>query len=156
MPVRLIERAPLRVVYLRHTGPYGASVADFWQRVVLPWLVANQRFGEPLYGVAHDNPAVTAPEDCRYDVCLEMRAPLCAPGAAGEATLAGGRYAATAFRGTPSQRAAAWAQLRDEWLPAHGLRPDGRPFLEIYPAIIDYDPRTGAFGCELAIPVGPV
>ena len=138
---------------LRHVGPYGEAVAAFWQRVAYPWLAANQRLGQPLYGVAYDNPLTTDPAQCRYDVCIETGAPLAAPGQARPAILAGGLYAVTSFRGTPADMGGAWAALRDVGLPAHGLRPDGRPFIELYPADPGYDPSSGAFSCELAIPV---
>ncbi len=156
MPVALVDRPVLQVTRLRHVGPYGAPVAAFWQQVVFPWLIANGRLGrQPLYGVSYDNPLTTDPAQCRYDVAIECPAPLPAPGAAQPMQLAGGSYAVTAFSGTAADMPGAWAELRDVWLPAHGLRLDGRPFIEIYPAVTDYDPRTGRFSCELALPASP-
>jgi len=156
MQVTLIERQPLAVLALRHTGPYGAGVAAFWQQVVYPWLAANQRLGQPLYGVSYDNPLTTDPALCRYDACVATGATLAVPGNSRPALLAGGTYAVSAFRGTVADMAHAWGTLRDEWLPANRLRPDGRPFLELYPADPAYDPHTGAFSCELALPTAPV
>jgi len=153
MHVTLVEREPLSVLALRHVGPYGASVAAFWQQVAFPWLAANQRLGQPLYGVSYDNPLTTDPMQCRYDVCIAAGAPLAVPGEARAATLPGGRYAVSAFRGTPADMGGAWVALRDGWVPAHGLRPDGRPFIELYPPDPRYDPQSGAFSCELALPV---
>jgi len=42
--------------------------------------------------------------------------------------------------------------LRD-WLPQSGLQLDARPFLEYYPTDARFDPKTGVFTCDIAIPV---
>ena len=34
MKVKVIERKPVRVAYLRHLGPYGEPLSEFWQRTV--------------------------------------------------------------------------------------------------------------------------
>ena len=155
MQVTVIEREPVAVVALRHVGPYGASVAAFWQQVAFPWLAANQRLGESIYGVSYDNPLTTDPALCRYDVCITAGAPLTVAGDSRLATIAGGAYAVSAFRGTVTEMGGAWVALRDGWLPRNGLRPDGRPFVERYPPDPQFDPHTGAFSCELALPVAP-
>jgi AraC family transcriptional regulator len=33
---------------------------------------------------------------------------------------------------------------------------DSRPFFEHYPIDATYDPKTGAFDCEICIPVSPL
>jgi AraC family transcriptional regulator len=43
-----------------------------------------------------------------------------------------------------------------EWLPSSGMQIDARPFLEDYPADASFDPKTGIFTCDIAIPVAPL
>jgi AraC family transcriptional regulator len=156
MEVSIIERQPVKVAYLRYVGPYGEPIAKFWQDVVFPWMVANDLLGRPRYGVSHDDPGITAPEQCRYDACVEVSQPLAAPGKALTTTIPGGKYAVAKFRGTAGQIGGAWNQLLREWLPASGLQLDARPFFEYYAPDAAYDPKTGIFTCDLAIPVAPL
>jgi AraC family transcriptional regulator len=38
MNVKLIDRKPTTVAYLRHVGPYGPDLSRFWQETVHPWM----------------------------------------------------------------------------------------------------------------------
>ena len=53
-------------------------------------------------------------------------------------------------------RGEAWAALLRDWLPASGLQLDARPCFEHYPTDAMCDPQTGAFECEICIPVMPL
>ena len=72
MNVRLVDRQPTNVAYLRYQGPYGAPLSRFWQETVYPWLATNNLLDRPRYGVSHDDPNITAPGQCRYDACVEV------------------------------------------------------------------------------------
>ena len=153
MQVRVIERTPVKVTCLRHVGPYGRPLSGFWQRTVYPWMAANDQLGQPRYGISLDDPTVTAADKCRYDAGVEVRGKLAAPGDSQTRTIPGGRYAVTAFRGTVDQIGGVWDALLRQWLPDSGLQLDARPFLEYYAADASYDPATGVFSCDIAIPV---
>ena len=156
MNVIVKDWQPAKVAYLRHTGPYGAPLGRFWQEEVYPWMLANQLLGRTRYGISQDDPGVTAPDQCRYDAAVAVNAPLAVPGKALTTTLPGGRYAVMPFSGTSVQIGAAWDQLLRDWLPASGLQLDGRAFLEHYGPDSSFDPATGVFTCELAVPVAPL
>jgi AraC family transcriptional regulator len=68
----------------------------------------------------------------------------------------GGKYAALSFEGTAAAIGAAWDLLLREWLPQSGLQLDARPFFEYYPVDGRYDEKTGAFSCDLCVPVRPL
>ncbi len=156
MKVKIIERQPTRVAYMRHIGPYGAPIADFWKNTVYPWMFSNNLIGLARYGVSHDDPDITAPEKCRYDACVEVP-PDFNPGSNVFMTsLPGGRYAATRFVGTAHEVVAVWSALLRDWLPASGFQLDARPFIEYYPTDGKFDPQTGAFECDLLVPVIPL
>jgi AraC family transcriptional regulator len=156
MDVRLTEQQPKHVAYMRHTGPYGAPIAQFWQREVAPWMSADGLMGSARYGISHDDPSVTDAAQCRYDACVEVRAGYVPSGRALLTTLPGGRYGVMPFKGTSAQIFVAWRQLLGEWLPSSRLQLDNRPCFEHYPAGSIFDPETGVFDCEICIPVAPL
>ncbi len=156
MNVRLIDRQPAEVAYLRHTGPYGEQISQFWQRQVLPWMIANNLLGRTRYGVSLDDPSVTKPQLCRYDACVEVAQVEMLSGKAMRKVIPGGKFAALAFHGTARDVEIAWDRILRDWLPSSGLQLDARPFLEHYPPTAAFDPATGKFECELCVPVSPL
>lgn len=156
MRVQVIERKPTSIAYLRHVGPYGQPVGTFWQTRVYPWMLENGLIGQPRYGISHDDPCVTAPEQCRYDAGCEIPANKLASGDAHRTTIPGGRYAALSFKGVVADFGAAWDALLRDWLPSSGLQLDGRPMFEYYPKDSSYDPSTGVLECDLCVPVVPL
>ena len=157
MKVAIIDRQPATIAYLRHLGPYGASVGRFWQNTYVPWAVQNKLGpGHARYGISYDDPSITAPEQCRYDACAEVAPDFMATGGALKATIPGGKYAVLSFKGTVAQVSEAWTALLRNWLPSSGLQLDGRPCFEYYPKDSAHDPETGAFECEICVPVAPL
>lgn len=156
LPVTLVTRQPTRVAYLRHTGPYGPSIEQFWQERVYPWMVMNGLLHVPRYGISLDDPNITAPAQCRYDACLEVSAEFEPNGGALISTLPGGRYASMPFKGTSVTIVDAWTSLLRDWLPSSGLQLDTRPMIEAYTERSTFDPATGVFSCDIEIPVMPL
>ncbi|MEO8016667.1 MAG: GyrI-like domain-containing protein [Pseudomonadota bacterium] len=156
MKVKLINRAPVHVAYLRHTGPYGQGITQFWLDTVAPWMATNNLFGRARYGVSLDDPHVTAPAQCRYDACVEVAEKETLAGSAKEKTIPGGKYAVLEFAGPAKEIGAAWDHLLGEWLPKSGLQLDSRPFFEHYPIDGSYDATTGHITCEICVPVAPL
>lgn len=156
MKVQIIERKPTPIAYLRHVGPYGQEIGTFWQTQVYPWMVANGLIGRPRYGISHDDPRVTTPEQCRYDAGCEIPAGVLARGDAHRTTIPGGQYAALGFRGVVADFEPAWNALLRDWLPSSGWQLDGRPMFEYYPTDSNYDPSTGVLECQLCVPVTPL
>jgi AraC family transcriptional regulator len=156
MRVEVIDRNPTAVVYLRHVGPYGAPIGEFWQKKVYPWMVASGLLQQARYGISLDDPSVTAPEHCRYDAGCEIPANFVAVGDAHKTVIPGGKYAALSFKGRVSGFEPAWNSLLRDWLPSSGLQLDGRPMFEFYPQGSNYDPVTGILDCQLCVPVVPL
>jgi AraC family transcriptional regulator len=156
MKVEVIERKPTSIAYLRHVGPYGEPIGAFWQTRVYPWMVTNGLIGQPRYGISHDDPRVTAPEQCRYDAGCEIPEHALAGGNSHRTTIPGGKYAALDFKGIVADFESAWDALLRDWLPSSGLQLDGRPMFEYYPVDARYDPATGMLECKLCVPVMPL
>ncbi len=153
MNVRVIDRQPVFVAYLRHLGPYGEAIGAFWGHTVYAWLATNGLLGRPRYGISHDEPSVVDPSQCRYDACAEVEPDFVPTGNALKTTLPGGRYAVLGFKGTSAEIGEAWNALLRDWLPSSGLQLDARPCFEHYPTDATYDVETGAFSCEICSPV---
>ena len=156
MNVKLIDRQPVTVAYLRHLGPYGPPIGQFWQNIYYPWAVTNNLPTNARYGISHDDPSITAPEQCRYDACAEVAPDFVATGGAFKTTIPGGRYATLGFKGGAEHVVDAWTALLRDWLPGSGFQLDARPCFEYYPTDAECDPSTGAFECQICIPVVPL
>ncbi|WP_296000962.1 GyrI-like domain-containing protein [Rugamonas sp.] len=153
MEVQVIDIAEVHVAYLRYKGPFGAAIGAFWSEIFNPWRAAHGLERRVTYGVAQDDPCSTPAAECRYDACVEVDADYEVKPPVKLAQLAGGRYAVAAFRGTGADMPAAWTEFFGNWLPTSGLTLDGRPCFERYGADHAADPQTGAFSCELCLPV---
>jgi AraC family transcriptional regulator len=156
MMVKIVDRQPVTIAYLRHLGPYGEPLSRFWQDTYYPWAVTNSLLEKPRYGISHDDPSITSPAQCRYDACAEVLPEFVASGNAFKTTIPGGKYAVLGFKGTSDQVGDAWTALLREWLPSSGLQLDARPCFEYYPKDAKFDPQTGTFECEICIPVVPL
>ena len=156
MNVKLVDREPATVAYLRHLGPYGESISRFWQNTYYPWAAANNLLEKARYGISYDDPSITAEEQCRYDACVQVSPDFVVSGGALKTTVPGGKYAVLRYFGTGGQIVDAWTSLLRQWLPASGYQLDARPCFEYYPTDGKCDPETGAFECELCIPVAPL
>jgi AraC family transcriptional regulator len=153
MNVKLVDRQPMTIAYLRHVGPYGPDLSRFWQDTVYPWMETNHLLGRPRYGISLDDPGITAPEKRRYDAAVEVEPGFVGAGQHLKTSLAGGKYAATSFRGTAGEIGDAWMALLRDWLPGSGLQLDTRPLFEYYGPEMTMDQQTGAFQCDICIPV---
>lgn len=156
MEVEIVEFPTVKVAYMRHIGPYGPKISEFWRDSFSPWLAANGLLGQPYYGIAHDDPSITPPENCRYDACVEVPEGFVPTGRVNVTTLPGGRYAVAKFHGDPSTIGDAWIELFRDWLPRSGMRCDARPCLEYYPRNWAPDPEGGTFTFDICIPVAAV
>ena len=153
MKITVVQRQPVSVACLRHTGPYGESVGRFWRGVAAPWLADHGLLDCPRYGLVLDDPQTTAPAQCRYDACVELPAGLTLPDAP-QASIPGGRMAVTAFKGTSAAIGAAWAEFIAAVLadPAHQPDRQRTPY-EHYPRGASFDARSGVFTCQLCYPL---
>jgi AraC family transcriptional regulator len=153
MNVTIVDRQPTTVAYMRHVGPYGKPVSDFWITRVAPWMETNGLYGRTRYGISHDDPGITASEKLRYDAAVEVPKDFKGAGEHQMTVIPGGKYAVGRFKGDERQVGDAWAWLLREWLPASGMQLDSRPFFESYPIDVTYDSKTGEFECDINIPV---
>ncbi len=120
MEVKIVVRAPLRVAFMRHVGPYSA-VGKTWDRF-LPVLGKEGLLGgdTQLIGICHDDPEVTPPGRVRYDACVSVDEKFSPTGEIGVQVLAGGEYAMTTHFGPYNKLGRTYARLLGQWLPRSG------------------------------------
>lgn len=156
MDVKLVNLPATRIAYMRHIGPYGESIHQFWKKTFLPWTAAQDLATQPCYGIAHDDPSITPADKCRYDAAVEIPENFVPEGHAMAMTLPGGRYAVAQFEGQVMTIGSAWSDLCRGWLAESGMTFDDRPSFEYYGAESKFDPETGILKCEICIPVRPL
>jgi AraC family transcriptional regulator len=156
MKVRLVDREPVHVAYLRYTGPVGAAIGAFWMATVAPWMGTNNLYGRDRYGISLDDPSITHDANIRYDACIASPEGEVLSGNPQRKVIPGGKYAAMSFKGTGAEIPAAWDALLRDWLPKSGMQLDSRPFFECYSSSGEYDPKTGSFSCDICVPIAPL
>ena len=149
MNITVVTLPETAVVRLRCTGPYGGNNRNMMERLKSWARERGLLENGVILGAAWDDPVCTPPEQCRYDVCLEV--------ASGPVELEkdmrlnripGGRYACFQGRHTPAGVQLLW-QTSFTALEAHGIAPEpSRSVLERYrPELL----KQGL--CELCIPI---
>lgn len=131
-PVEVRELAPLRVAFLRHTGPY-RDVGPAWGGFLF-WAGSRGLLrGAPrLLGVCHDDPDVTPADKLRYDACLPVGEDFRAEAGVGVQTIAGGPHAVMLHVGPYERLGEAYLRLVGEWLPRSRREARAAPVHEVY------------------------
>ena len=150
MTYQIEEMSKSRIAYMRRVGPYGADNYALMKKFK-EWAKANGLFtaSAVILGISQDDPAVTPPENCRYDVGIIVPEYFETTDADVDvAGLPGGRYAVFTIEHTAEAIQEAWSEIFVQ-LSAQGQQPDiSRPILERYiPAMVDK--RL----CEICVPV---
>lgn len=125
MDVRITTLTPMKVVFLRHVGPYeDEALGRTWDRLLFS---AGQRglLGPrtKLLGIDHDNPHVTPPDKLRYDACIATDKAVEPEGEVGTQEIPGGEYAVVTHKGPYESLPETCARLYGEWLPQSGREP---------------------------------
>ena len=137
LSVRIEEKRPLRVAFLRHLGPY-QEVGAAWDRLLPPLGRQGLIGGDSLFiGICHDDPEVTPPERLRYDACLTVDdrfrpEKFRLGGEVGVQTIPGGEYAVATHFGPYRRMGETYAKLLGQWLPRSGRELRSSPCLEVY------------------------
>lgn len=132
----LIYVRPVQVVCVRARGSYTQAVNEAWGRM-FAWMDANGLGAEVDvgYGLAHDDPRITAAELCRYDACIPVpkAVPQEAMAELQHTTLPSGVYARDLLTQSYDGMGHMLAATRDDWVPRQGLTIDlSRPVITIY------------------------
>ncbi len=148
MHMKLETMPSYRVAYIRRVGPYGADNGQTME-ALKRWATERNLLNDQsvILGVAHDGPAVTPPERCRYDACIVVAEGYSIEGCA-EGRIASGSYAVFTVKHTAEAVQKAWLDIYPE-LIRHAHAPDAsRPVLERYATHMVKNHL-----CEICVPV---
>jgi len=132
LEVRIEHLSEMRVAFARHTGPYEETDAAYER--LMTWAGIRGLLKPPvvIFGVAYDDPTVTAPENLRYDAALVIPEDLKADGEIGVRAIHGAKYAVTTHCGSYETLGETYTRFCGEWLPLSGLELLPSPALEFY------------------------
>ena len=132
MKVEIRQLEPMRVAFLRHTGPYD-QVGGTWERLI-DWSGAECLFGPDTryFGLCYDDPEITSPEHLRYDACVSVDESVQPAGEIGVQRLPGGKYAVTLHEGPYNRLGETYAALFGRWFVDQPWQPGPAPCLEFY------------------------
>jgi AraC family transcriptional regulator len=128
---RIVDHDPIRVVFVRHVGPYENAASAFDRLDAWAASVGISRNAQRI-GAPRDDPSVTPREKLRFDACVVVDASVTADGEVGIQLLGGGPYAVTCHVGPFDTLAETYAWLAVEWLPGRGRTIAKAPCLELY------------------------
>lgn len=132
MKVEITKLPPLRVAFIRHTGPY-SECAKVWEKL-MAWAGHEGLVGPDakFFGLSHDDPEVTPPEKLRYDACVTVNDSFEPAGDIGVQTIPGGEFAMTTHVGPYDGFVTTYAWLFGRGIPSLGREPALAPCLEFY------------------------
>ena len=132
MKVEIRQLQPMRVAFIRHTGPY-SEVGEAWDRLLTVMGKEGYLAGNPMMlGICHDDPEVTPPGKIRYDACLAVDESFSPSGDIGVQTVAGGKYAVTTHKGPYNRVGRTYAEFLGQWIPRSGQELRNLPCFEVY------------------------
>jgi DNA gyrase inhibitor GyrI len=147
----LIEEMPhYRIAYIRQIGVYGQNNIQTMEQLK-DWAKSSNLLNDQsiILGIAHDNPAYTLPEDCRYDTCLVIPEEYRIKDSfINDGNISGGSYAVMKLCHTAEAVKEAWQSIFPELIKQGYRMDETRPIIERY--------RTEMVRnhyCELCIPI---
>ena len=141
---------PSSIAYIRQTGAYGAENIRTMKQLK-HWAKTNNLMNNKtvIFGIAHDNPQTTSPENCRYDACILLEdKSFAAEGNIKHGELSGGKYAVFIVKHTAQAVEQAWGDIFPALSESGLLFDTTRPILERYAA-----EKVQRHLCEICVPI---
>jgi AraC family transcriptional regulator len=131
-PVEVNELAPMRLVFLRHVGPYD-QVGTTWGRL-MTWVGMRGLFGPnmKLLGIVYDDPDVTPPDKVRYEAAVTVSGLVQPEGEFGVVEFPAGSYGVVTHKGPYEELGKTYQKIYGGWLPRSGYRLRDSPAFEQY------------------------
>ncbi len=146
-----IETIPsCSIAYIRQIGAYGEE--NIRTMVQLKhWAKTNSLMNSKtvIFGIAHDNPQTTPPENCRYDACILLADEHFPAGDNIQyGGIARGKYAVFTVKHTAEAVEQAWVEIFPVLSQSGYLADTTRPILERYSA-----EQVEQHLCEICVPI---
>lgn len=146
-----IENIPYcRIAYIRQIGPYGQNNVQIMEQLK-KWAQSNSLLNEQsiILGIAHDNPELVEPKNCRYDTCFVISNDYNINNDnISEGSILGGKYAVFKIRHTAEAVKEAWLEIFPELFKQSYHFDETRPILERYRIKL-----INEHYCEICVPI---
>lgn len=141
---------PCSIAYIRQVGAYGEKNNQTMEQLK-NWAKNNHLIRDTtvIWGIIHDYPDITPPENCRYDACISLgedKIDINSAMARGE--ILGGRYAVFTIEHTAQAIEKAWITIFLALSARKYALDTERPILERYTAH-----KIKQHLCEICIPI---
>lgn len=150
--VHLVSRPQRHLAFVSVTDCFAPGVLASATRALDAWRAKAGLEQGPWFGSSSDDPFVTAPELCRYEVSLEVPAGARGAGLVHTRTAAASLRAELAVHGGPKTIDREWTRLFAEWLPGSGLELEDAAAEERFPGRPDFE-SAAPFDVVLSLPV---
>ncbi len=148
--MKIENMPPYRIAYIRQIGPYGANNVQT-MRKLKSWAKVNDLLHDKsiILGIAHDDPEITNPDNCRYDTCIVVSDDYYFNHEyVDEGKIAGGNYAVFKISHTAEAVQKAWLEIFPQLLNQGYQLDEARPILERYIAEM-----VNNHYCEICVPI---
>lgn len=131
------------VLCTRSTGHYKQAASEAWS-TLMSFAYSNKLMIKQtrLFGISHDDPAVTESDKIRYDACISQEASLASEIELQQGierkVIAGGKHAIFLHQGPHDNLADSYRHIFSHWLPNSGYELKDAPCFECY---LNRDPR---------------
>lgn len=146
-----IEMIPsYKIAYIRKVGPYGCENVQTMEKLK-SWAKSNNLYNDEsiIFGIAHNNPETTMPENCRYDTCFVISDDyFIKNGDLSQGNIVGGKYAVFKIDHTAEAVQKAWNDIFLELTMQEYKFDKTRPILERY--VVE---MVNNHYCEICVPI---
>lgn len=130
MDVRIETLDPIHVARVRHVGPY-EDVGPCFDRL-FRWAGSVGVPTGRVLTLSWGHPEAVAPENLRWDACVELRTAEEPPPGVALGPVGSGRHAVYRLTGPYEGIARAYGRLFEEWLPGSGESMGEGPCMALY------------------------
>lgn len=154
MKVEIQKIKPIQILSTRARGDYGSAANEAWGKL-MKFMYSNKLMKKEtqMFGISHDDPSVTEPDNIRYDACVSNEQEAKASGDIVHNVIEGGLYAVFLHKGSYQGLKETYQAIFLDWLPDSGYQLRDLPPFEKY---LNRDPRktkTENLRTEIFIPI---
>jgi len=152
--INLIDMPPYHVAYERLTGPYELRAYDTVFENLVNWAYKKCDISAAIMlGVIWDNPEVTVPDQCRYDVCITVPEKIIPDDGIGVQKIKGGNYVVGHCEVSHyAELEKTYEDIFSSWFPSSNYIPADSASYEIYLNNPENHPRKNML-IDICIPL---